>query len=187
MQEFGVFIEIQDCGGKQGVKRRFQDLIKKEAYIGSIVTILDSDGHKENEDLKRMSKGKKFVKHFVYTRGTVEDLFPPRLHVRIINRLYPSGDAVHHSDLRSPAPIERIIKKVIWDKKKASFDKRIYAEAITRELREKSGIPASAKEIVTSVWGLAKLRAQNMPRLYSHLTIDRLSSQVEARSVSVSK
>jgi hypothetical protein len=174
-QEYEVFIEIQDCDGKQGVKRRFQDLIAKEAYIGSIVTILDSDGYKEHEDLKRMSKGNEFVRHFIYTKGTVEDLFSTRLHVEIINRLYPSGDTVRYSDLRSSAPIERIIKKVIWDKKRTAFDKRIYAKAITRELRKKTSIPTHAKEIVASILDLAKLRAKKMPRLYSHLTIDRLS------------
>jgi len=174
-QEYEVFVELQDCNGKQGVKRRFQDLIEKEAYIGSIVTILDSDGHKEHEDLKRMSKGNEFVRHFIYTRGTVEDLFSTRLHVKIINRLYSSGDTVRYSDLRSSAPIERIIKKVIWNKKRAAFDKKIYAKAITRELRKKTSIPTHAKEIVASILDLAKLRAKKMPRLYSHLTIDRLS------------
>ncbi len=173
LKESPLIVYVQNCEGKQGIKRRFKDILEKESYIGSIVTILDSDGSKEHEDLKRISKGNAFIKHHIFTKGAVEDLFSCRLHAKIINRLFPSGEPVLQSDLRSSAPIEKAIRRTMWIKKKVTFDKKMHAQAIVKELKERKNIPAEAREIVMSILELAKLRTQKKPRLYSHLTIDR--------------
>ncbi|MBI4842711.1 MAG: hypothetical protein HY809_00080 [Nitrospirae bacterium] len=178
--EYGIAIRVEECGSKEGVDRRFRDLVKKESYVGSIVTVLDADAGKQYDNLKRINIGNLLVKHFIYPQGTLEDLFSVKRHIKVLNSLYPHGGSIGSLDLRGSKRIEKKINAVLWKKKSVHFDKKSYAEAMIGEFKSRRHIPAKAREIVNATVDLAKARLKKLPKLHSYLSVDRLSREVLA-------
>ncbi|MEX1000115.1 MAG: hypothetical protein WD000_09220 [Thermodesulfobacteriota bacterium] len=84
-------VNVIDCQNKNGVYQKYRQNITDDKYIGSIVTILDSDANKEHEDIKRINKGNVITSHHIYDTGTLEDLFTKEMIVSTLNILYPGN------------------------------------------------------------------------------------------------
>ncbi len=138
-----VFVKIIDCNGKSGVYKKYRDVIKNESYIGSVVTALDSDATEEHNMIKKIDSKNATVEHYIYEKGEFEDLFPIKSHIQIINSLYDSGEKVVTDNFDFNKPITKQLSKIIWQKKKANFDKSLYSEKMANTINIASDIPDS--------------------------------------------
>lgn len=121
----------------------------KEKYPGrKMVCLLDSDAEKERINIERVIKGHKDKYHLVFIeRGTFEDLFELNESIKVINELYPDGDSIMVSDFSSQHDFVQNIKKALHFKKKATFDKVLFAKMISFTT-DKEHIPKKISETI---------------------------------------
>jgi hypothetical protein len=165
-----LIINVIKCGGKEGVARKYRELINERQYIGSIVTVLDSDARIEHEDIQRIDAGNVLTSHYIYKSGTLEDIFNKKLIVQSLNSLYPGSTEITENDLGNSQKIEDTISRIVWEKKQASFNKNDFAIEISKRIKTKKMIPKIALEIVNKSLKLAEKNAKSKPRLSSILS-----------------
>jgi hypothetical protein len=96
-----------------------------------IICLLDSDAKKERVDLERVINNHKDKYRLVFIEnGTFEDIFDLDISIEILNELYPDGDPITNSDFITGKDFLTNIKRVMFQKKKAQFDKVLFAKTI---------------------------------------------------------
>jgi len=174
-----VYIKVINCKSKHGVYSKYRDVLHNEPYIGCIVTVLDSDAQKEHNMIKKLKQKSLYTEHFILEKGTFEDLFPLKLHVKILNNLFQNGIEINLSDFIKNNPVEKQLKRIVWEKKKSNFDKASYAKAISKEITSHQKIPHFARLIVDRAIELSMTKLKNKPKTYSLYSIDELAKKIE--------
>lgn len=101
-----------------------------------IVCVLDEDATTEKQDIERLVKDNKNKYELIYIKkGAFEDLFPIELTVNLLNELYPDGADILVTDFDKSKNFDQNIKKILFTKKKAAFDKVKFAKAIAFKLK----------------------------------------------------
>lgn len=164
-------VRVLDCGSSQRVVRRYRDLLD-QSFIGGIVTIVDADATSEHAELQRLLRGKCTVSHFICEPGTLEDLFPASMHVAALNLQFPDGSPIETSELSKHPPILKSLSKVLWQRKRAQFDKVAHARALIALIQTRNRIPRRAAEIVRKACRIAHACAATQPRPLTYLSVD---------------
>jgi hypothetical protein len=175
LNEQGLMIEVEACDGKEDLAKRAIEMRKRESYIGGLVAILDSDATKQAADLQRVLGNDRHAAVLIYKNGVIENQFSLKLHCKVANRLFPEGDNLVASDLNDSRPMDKVLQDALWIKKKAKLNKRLYAEELVKNIRSSRGIPKEARDFTKTVLEIAERRRQELPRMASHISIDRLS------------
>lgn len=104
----------------------------KAAYPNrKIICLLDADAQKEREDLERVINNHKDKYRLVFIQnGTFEDIFDLYISIDILNELYPDGEPITRADFIAGKDFLTNIKRVMFHKKKAQFDKVLFAKTI---------------------------------------------------------
>ncbi len=147
--------QVYNSKSKQKLKEDF--FIFKERYPSKkIVCLLDSDAEKERDDILRAIKDKKNKYRLVFiNQGTFEDIFDLDLSVDILNKLYPEGELITTEDFSTAGEFLPQIKKLLHFKKKAQFDKVLFAKSISMQV-DTTKIPAEIEEIFKIVKDFTK-------------------------------
>jgi len=139
-------IKVHNSGSKEQLLLDFKKY-KRELPHLKLVVLLDSDAVKEADDIKRMIRGKKAnYEMFCIEKGTFEDLFDLNASVQILNKLYPEGEAICISDFDQDKEFLANACKVLYQKKKATFDKVNFAKTMSFSLTKETIPP-----IITAV------------------------------------
>ncbi|MBN8674289.1 MAG: hypothetical protein J0L56_09150 [Chitinophagales bacterium] len=100
-----------------------------------IICMLDADAKKERDDIQRVIKDQQNKYRLVFIeKGTFEDLFDLELSVAILNEMYQEDDPVLVSDFDPSKDFLQNIKRVLFEKKKAVFDKVLFAKTISLKM-----------------------------------------------------
>lgn len=166
-----VFVKVEKQEGASSMERRVRDL-KKDGVV-SIITIVDADAPKVHEDLKRLLAGAPHAQAWILPRGAIEDQFSPELHATALNTACPHGDAVLPSDLSADGDVVASLKRVVWEKKRVSYDKVAHAKAVAALLNTTEDIPAELRSIIDSAVAHAARSRRESPRTASYLSLDR--------------
>jgi hypothetical protein len=114
-----------------------------------IICLLDFDAKKEKDDIQRIVNEHKDKYRLVFIeKGTFEDIFDLKLSVEILNELYPDGDLITVMDFDSSKDFLVNIKRIMYTKKKANFDKVLFAKKISLRL-DIDKLPKEIEEIIT--------------------------------------
>ncbi len=140
-------IQVYNSKSKQKLKEDFFNL--KEKYPErKIICLLDSDATKERDDIQRVVDGNKNMYRLVFiSNGTLEDIFDLQTSIEIINELYSEGETITIDDIDTKKDFLSNMKKLLYHKKKAQFDKVLFAKTISLKLDIKK-IPKEIKEIL---------------------------------------
>ena len=97
-----------------------------------IICLLDFDAKKERDDIQRIVNDHKDKYRLVFIeKGTFEDIFDINLSIEILNELYPDGDLITIADFDTSKDFLKNIKRIMFTKKKAQFDKVLFAKTIS--------------------------------------------------------
>jgi hypothetical protein len=122
--------------------------IKKKHPLTKIICLLDSDALKEKASIERVIKDKKNQYRLMFiNKGTFEDIFPIAFSVSILNELFPEGDLIVESDFAEGKDFLSNIKKALYQKKKATFDKVKFAKKISLKI-DSDKIPQIIDDII---------------------------------------
>jgi len=149
-------IKVHNSCSKEQLLIDFQKY-KRELPHMKLVVLLDSDAIKEMDTIKRMIKGKKDrYELFCIGKGTFEDLFDLCDSVKILNKLYPDAEEIFLSDFDKNKDFLSNIKRILYQKKKATFDKVIFAKEISFSLTSET-IPIVIQSLIDKSIQLANL------------------------------
>jgi len=116
-----------------------------------IICLLDSDAIKERDNIQRVINDHKDKYRIVFIeKGTFEDIFDLDFSIEIINELYPDGDEILKSDFDAAKDFLTNIKRILFIKKKASFDKVLFAKKISLKI-DIEKLPKEINEILEVV------------------------------------
>jgi len=116
-----------------------------------IVCFLDSDAVKERDDINRViSKEQNKYRMVFIENGTFEDLFDLSYSVEILNYLYTEGVDILTSDFDPSKDFLSNVKKILYHKKKATFDKVLFAQTIALRIHT-DAIPKQINEVLNIV------------------------------------
>lgn len=173
-----INIKIIDCESKYGVYSKYRDIINNEPYIGCVLTVLDSDAKKEHEMIEKLKCKSVYTAHFIYQKGSFEDLFTIETHVKTINDLYQLGEDAIKNDFVVDVPLEKQLRRIIWNKKTSAFDKTSYARAISKQINSLDEVPLVIRDIFDKALELSNNRLKNRPKAYSLYSIAALASSM---------
>ena len=127
-------IQVYNSKSKQKLKEDFFNF--KDKYPNrKIICLLDSDAIKERDDILRVIKDNKDKYRLIFIeKGTFEDIFDIQFSIKIVNDLYPDGDDIELSDFDQNKDFLSNIKKIMHFKKKAQFDKVLFAKTISLKI-----------------------------------------------------
>jgi len=116
-----------------------------------IICLLDSDAIKERDDIQRVINDNKDKYRIVFIKkGAFEDIFDLDFSIEILNEIYPEGDEILKSDFDSTKDFLTNIKRILFLKKKASFDKVLFAKKISLKI-DIEKLPKEIDEILEIV------------------------------------
>lgn len=96
-----------------------------------IICLLDFDAKKERDDINRIVKHHHDKYRLIFIdKGTYEDIFDLNLSIDVLNELYPDGEIITISDFDRSKDFLLNIKRIMFNKKKAHFDKALFAKTI---------------------------------------------------------
>lgn len=114
-----------------------------------IICLLDADAKKEREDLERVINNHKDKYRLVFIEnGTFEDIFDLDISIEVLNELYPDGDPITKSDFVADKDFLTNMKRVMFQKKKAQFDKVLFAKTIALRM-DIDKLPKEIEEILS--------------------------------------
>ncbi|MET4108531.1 hypothetical protein ABIB60_003905 [Hymenobacter sp. UYP22] len=97
-----------------------------------MICLLDSDAKKERDNIERIVKDNKHKYRMVFIeQGTFEDLFELPYAVQTLNELYPDGEEILVSDFDTTKDFLSNVKRIMFQKKQATFDKVAFAKLIS--------------------------------------------------------
>jgi hypothetical protein len=100
-----------------------------------MICLLDSDAKKEKANLERVIKNNKHKYRLVFIEGgTFEDLFDLPYSVQTLNTLYPEGEEILVADFDLKKDFLANTKRLMFEKKKAEFDKVAFAKSIALQM-----------------------------------------------------
>jgi len=121
-----------------------------------IICLLDSDAVKERDDIQRIIKDHKDKYRIVFIeKGTFEDIFDTEVSIEILNELYPDGEPIIKSDFDTSKDFLTNIKRVLFVKKKAQFDKVLFSKKISLKI-DIEKLPKEISEILEIVESFTK-------------------------------
>ncbi len=127
---FNENIKVYNSGSKEQLVRDFKAFKSKFKHL-KMICLLDSDAKKEKAELERLMMGHKNKYDLVFIKkGTWEDLFPLAQSIDALNDLYSEGEAILESDFDLAKEFAREADRILWQKKKAKFDKIKFSEKI---------------------------------------------------------
>lgn len=144
LNQYKIFVHNSES--KQKLAADFLSTRKKYPNR-KIICLLDSDAEKEKKDIERLMKDQHHKYHLVFIeKGAWEDLFLLSESVRVLNDLFPEGEALTVEDFDPAKDFNSNIKKIMFQKKRAEFDKVKFSErmAITTNVDQ---LPAQINEI----------------------------------------
>ncbi|VXC57046.1 MULTISPECIES: OLD family protein [Bacteroidota] len=120
-----------------------------------MICLLDADAKKERDNLERIINNNKDKYRLVFIEnGTFEDIFELDISIDILNELYPDGDQILRSDFIDGKDFLSNIKRIMFEKKKAQFDKVLFAKTTALKMdidklpKEVANILAIAEDFV---------------------------------------
>lgn len=148
-------IQVYNSKSKQKLREDFFNM-KGKYPNRNIVCFLDSDAVKERDDINRVIQNKQNKYRMVFIEnGTFEDLFDLNYSIEILNYLYPEGSEIYNSDFDSSKDFLSNIKKILFNKKKATFDKVLFAQTIAFKI-DIDLIPKEITELLQIVEDFSK-------------------------------
>ncbi|MDW3195482.1 MAG: hypothetical protein R8G66_24105 [Cytophagales bacterium] len=127
-------IQVYNSKSKQKLKEDFFNY-KIKYPNRKMICLLDSDAIKEKDDLERVIlDNKDKYRLFYLDNGTFEDLFDLEFSVQILNEIYPNGDEIFVSDFDSSKDFLQNAKRLLFEKKKAQFDKVLFSKSISSKI-----------------------------------------------------
>ncbi|TGK45969.1 TOPRIM nucleotidyl transferase/hydrolase domain-containing protein [Leptospira kanakyensis] len=151
-------IRIENSKSKQKLLQEFH---KHKIYSHTIpiIILLDNDAKKEAEEINRIIKDKKNkYRLFLIPNGTFEDLYPLSDSIKLINELY-EGEKIKEEDWDSKKDFLTNVDKLLWQKKKAKFDKVKFAKLLSVKI-ELDNIPKLITELINTA---ILLKEKNTP------------------------
>lgn len=143
-------IQVYNSKSKQKLKDDFFNM-KSKYPERKIVCFLDSDAIKERDDINRViSKEQNKYRMVFIENGTFEDLFDLSYSVEILNFLYTEGADILTSDFDPSKDFLSNVKKILYHKKKATFDKVLFAQTIALRINTDT-IPKQINEVLNIV------------------------------------
>jgi 5S rRNA maturation endonuclease (ribonuclease M5) len=150
-------IQVYNSGSKEKLEADFFS-IKANYPNRKVICLLDADAKKEKENLERVINEHKDKYRIVYiNKGTFEDIFDVETSVEILNEMYPEGDAVTSADFDKSKDFLANINKVLYYKKKAKFDKVLFAKTISLRM-DIEKLPKEISEILSVAEDFTKQR-----------------------------
>lgn len=140
-------IQVYNSKSKQKLAADF--LSFKSNYPNrKIICLLDSDAKAEKDNIQRIVNEHQDKYRLVFIEsGTFEDIFELDLSIEILNELYPDGELIIKTDFDTSKDFLSNIKRVMFDKKKAQFDKVLFAKTISLRM-DIEKLPKEIKEII---------------------------------------
>lgn len=142
-------IKVFNSGTKQ---KLFDDFIRhKKQYPNlPLIALFDSDAKKEADDLERCILDQKDkYRIFIIKDGTFEDLFNIQISIKILNKMYPDGEKILFSDFDKKKHFIENINKVLFTKKKASFDKVKFSVLVSIESIKENKLPTVIVDVLS--------------------------------------
>lgn len=174
-----VLLRVEDCGGKDKVVARVREMLVKRPSLGSIFAVLDGEAERQFNDLQRLEKRSRFLKSVKFRQGEIEDQIPVEIHVQALNSAHPEGDRIDIADVSPASLLSRGLAKALWDRKGSSFDKVAHARTVVRLLKAKGEeFPPTLIEITKASLELASQRSQEVPRVESQVSYDRVNRRL---------
>ncbi len=118
-------------------ERLFNDFlgIKQKYPDRKMICLLDSDAVKERDDIQRIINDHKDLYRLVFiNKGTLEDIFDLNISIQILNEMYPDGELITIDDFQLGKNFLSNIKQIMFQKKKATFDKVLFAKKISMKI-----------------------------------------------------
>lgn len=148
-------IQVYNSKSKQKLKEDFFNM-KSKYPERKIICFLDSDAVKERDDINRVIEKEQNKYRMIFIEiGTFEDLFDLNYSVEILNYLYTEGADILVSDFDSSKDFLSNIKKILFIKKKATFDKVLFAKTIALRI-DIDAIPEQINEVINIVKDFSK-------------------------------
>jgi len=148
-------IQVYNSKSKQKLKEDFFNFRSKYPKR-KMVCFLDSDAIKERDDINRIAQNEQDKYRLIFIEnGTFEDLFDLKTSIEIINYLYPDGNDVLFSDFDPAKDFLSNISRILYKKKKATFDKVLFARTIALRV-DISSIPEPINEVLKIVQDFAE-------------------------------
>ncbi|MGB5982787.1 MAG: hypothetical protein WBG46_11645 [Nonlabens sp.] len=148
-------IQVYNSKSKQKLKDDFFNFRSKYPKR-KIVCFLDSDAIKERDDINRVINDQQDKYRMLFIEnGTFEDLFDLAYSVDILNYLYPEGTDILVSDFDTSKDFLSNIKKILFNKKKATFDKVLFAQTIALRI-DINNVPEQINQVLEIVQDFAE-------------------------------
>ncbi len=129
-------IKVHNSNSKEKLFEDFLKFVKQYPNL-SIVILLDSDADKEFDDINRIIKGRKnLYELFKIDKGTFEDIFNIEESIKVLNSIYPELEEIVYLDFDTEKCFLDNVKRILWNKKKAKFDKVEFAKKIALNIDE---------------------------------------------------
>ncbi|WP_051336077.1 hypothetical protein [Aquimarina latercula] len=143
-------IQVYNSKSKQKLKEDFFNFRSKYPKR-KMVCFLDSDATKERDDINRVIQNEQNKYRMIFIEnGTFEDLFDIKYSVEILNYLYPEEPKILVTDFDPTKDFLSNINRILYQKKKASFDKVLFARTIALRINIDS-VPEPINQILDIV------------------------------------
>ncbi|WP_293299909.1 hypothetical protein [Pedobacter sp. UBA4863] len=127
-------IQVYNSKSKEKLATDFQNFSSRNPKL-KIICLLDSDAKKERKDIERMIRSNKDKYSIIFIeQGTFEDLFDLNTSIEILNEMYPKGETIVATDFDGSKDFLSNVKKFLFQKKKAQFDKVLFAKKIAMKI-----------------------------------------------------
>lgn len=127
-------IQVYNSKSKEKLAADFKNFKRNHPNL-KMICLLDSDAVKERDEINRIIKEHKNKYRVVFINaGTFEDLFDLTTSVTILNEMYPDGEDILETDFDESKDFVTNIKKIMYVKKKAEFDKVAFASKISLKI-----------------------------------------------------
>lgn len=124
-------IQVYNSKSKQKLAEDFLNF-KNKYPKRKIICLLDADAVKEKNDIARVIRdhNNKYFMAFI-EKGTFEDIFDLETSIAVINDMYPEGNKITLDDFDPQKEFLSNINRILFDKKKAKFDKVKFARLVS--------------------------------------------------------
>lgn len=145
-------IQVYNSKSKAQLETDFRNF-KVKYPLRKIICLLDSDALKERDNIQRIIKDQKDKYRVVFIKkGTFEDIFDLDLSIEVLNEMYPEGEPIVKSDFDESKGFLKNLKSFLFSKKKAQFDKTLFAKSISFKIN-----PEKLPNEIADILELAKL------------------------------
>lgn len=127
-------IQVYNSQSKEKLANDFRNF-KQKYPKRKMICLLDSDAVKERNDIQRIIKNNhNKYKVICIEKGTFEDIFDIYTSIQVLNEMYTEGTPIELADFDLTKDFLLNIKKVLYKKKKAQFDKVQFSRNISLKI-----------------------------------------------------